>query len=305
MSSNFEQGGVLPVNKPAGVTSFDVVSRVRKLFGTKKVGHTGTLDPMATGILTVLVGRAVKASELLVCDDKGYRAGLQLGITTDTEDVTGNILTKSNHLPSEEEVEAVCSHYVGRIMQTPPMYSALKVDGRKLCDLARQGIEIERQAREIQIYSLSVNLDKPQEGKYILDVKCSKGTYIRTLCSDIGKELSCGGAMSSLVRTEAGGFTLEDCCTLEELEELEQSERYNRLIPIERLFYKYPKIDLPPFFERLAKSGNEIYQKKIGTCFETGEKIAVYGQDGFFAVGEVREYADGSAIKPIKQFLIG
>ena len=136
MSECFEFSGALPINKPDGITSFDVVSKIRRLYGTKKVGHTGTLDPMATGVLTVLVGRAVKASDFLVCDDKNYRAGLLLGITTDTEDTTGKVLTTSDAIPSEDEVRRVCSEFVGKIQQIPPMYSALKVDGQKLCDLA-------------------------------------------------------------------------------------------------------------------------------------------------------------------------
>ncbi len=304
MSGNIEYSGVLPINKPEGITSFDVVSKIRKLFGTKKVGHTGTLDPMARGVLTVLVGRAVKASDFLVCDDKSYRAGLLLGITTDTEDTTGEILTSCDKLPSEDEVKDACLKFTGKIMQTPPMYSALKVDGQKLCDLARRGVEVERQSREIEIYSLSVTPDNPEEGRYILDVDCSKGTYIRTLCADIGKELSCGGVMSSLQRTRAGGFTLDDCYSLEQLEEMNEEARMSCLIPIDRLFANYGKVTLPPFFEKLARSGNEIYQKKIGSSFFLGERVTLYGKDGFFAIGEVREYPEGSAIKPIKQLVL-
>lgn len=299
-----EYSGALPINKPAGITSFDVVSKIRKLFGTKKVGHTGTLDPMATGVLTILVGRAVKASDFLVCDDKGYRAGLLLGFTTDTEDTTGEVLTSCDKLPNEEEVKNACLKFMGKIKQTPPMYSALKVDGQKLCNLARQGIEVERQPREIEIYSLSVTPDKPDEGRYSLDIDCSKGTYIRTLCADIGKELFCGGVMSSLQRTKAGGFTLEDCYTLEQLEEMDEGERFACLIPIDSLFANYGKAVLPPFFEKLARTGNEIYQKKIGSNFQLGERVTLYGKDGFFAIGEVREYSEGSAIKPIKQLVL-
>lgn len=304
MKQNSEFSGVLPVYKPEGITSFDVVSKVRRLFGTKKVGHTGTLDPMATGVLTVLVGRAVKASDFLVCDDKSYRAGLLLGITTDTEDVTGEVLTRSDKLPTAEEVGQTCRGFTGKIMQTPPMYSALKVDGKKLCDLARRGIEVERQPREIEIYSLSVTEVSSLEGKYFLDVECSKGTYIRTLCADIGKSLFCGGVMSSLERTRAGGFSVEECYFLDRLEEMTIEERIDSLIPIDRMFEDLEKVVLPTFFEKLAKSGNEIYQKKIGSHIPLGQKVAMYGEGGFFAIGEVREYPDGSAIKPIKQMVL-
>ena len=304
MKENFELSGGLLINKPEGVTSFDVVSKVRKLFSTKKVGHTGTLDPMATGVLTVLVGRGVKAADFLVNHDKSYRAGLLLGITTDTEDITGKVLEKCDKLPTEEQVRDACARFVGNIKQIPPMYSALKVNGRKLYDLARQGIEVEREAREISIYSLSVTEVSASEGKYILDVSCSKGTYIRTLCADIGRELGCGGVMSSLERSSLGGFGLDMCTTLKELEDESFEERCKRIIPLDTLFSGYKKAVLPPFFEKLARSGNEIYQKKISTRFEDGEIIALYGERGFFAVGEVRQYPEGSAIKPIKQLVL-
>ena len=296
-----EPSGVILLNKPAGFTSHDCVNKIRRLFNTKKVGHTGTLDPMATGVLPILIGRAAKASDLLVCDDKKYRAGIKLGITTDTEDTSGNILTETDKIPSPDEVLAVCREFVDDIKQVPPMYSALKVDGQKLVDLARKGVTVEREARPITIYSLDVESTDCESG-YILTVHCSKGTYIRTLCADIGARLGCGAAMSSLERLASGGFELEKCITLGELEEMDYGARCALLRPVESLFADLPAVKLSPFFEKLARSGCEIYQKKIGTAFHLGDRVRVYGVGGFFALGEVRDFTDGSAVKVIKLF---
>ena len=303
MSENkFEPCGVLIVNKPQGITSHDVVGKIRKLYGTRKVGHTGTLDPLATGVLVILLGRAAKAAEYLVADRKTYRAGLTLGITSDTEDITGKILTQSNDIPTREQVMSACGEFLGKIKQIPPMYSALKVDGKKLYDLAREGIEVERKARDIEIFRLDVTpTDKANE--YELLVECSSGTYIRTLCADIGATLACGGVMSALHRVVAGGFSIENSYTLEELEAMEISERYSLLAPTESLFEDCPKVLLPGFYEKLCRSGCEIYQNKVKTDFEVGARVRICTQKGeFFALGEVREYENGTAIKSIKMF---
>jgi len=297
-----ELGGVLVVNKHGGVTSHDIVNKIRRLYGTKRVGHTGTLDPMATGVLVVLVGRAAKAAEYLVCDEKSYRATLKLGVCTDTEDITGTIITTSDSLPSIEEVQSVCREFVGKIKQVPPMYSALKVGGRKLCDIARSGCEVEREAREIEIFSL-VCTPTDSASEYILDVKCSSGTYIRTLCADIGARLGCGGVMATLERTEAGGFDLSRAHTTDELEKMSEDEREALLIPTEKLFKSLKRVDLPEFYEKLCRNGCEIYLKKIKKELDVGERVTLYGADGkFFALGEVREYESGRAIKSIKAF---
>lgn len=291
--------GVLLIHKPYGITSFDVVARVRRLYGTKQVGHTGTLDPIATGLLPVLVGRAVKASEFLTEKDKEYIAGLRLGITTDTEDITGSILTETQTIPSREAVLTTANSFVGEIMQVPPMYSALKVGGEKLVDLARRGITIEREARPITIHALDIEGDGAD---YKMRVFCSKGTYIRTLCADIGAKLGCGGAMSSLIRTKTGGFTLENAYTLEALEAMTPEERASLLLPTETLFTHLPKATLSDFFARLSRNGCEIYLKKIGADIPLGTLLRVYDKDGFYAIGEVREYPDGNAIKLLKRF---
>ena len=300
---NFE-GGVICINKPKDFTSHDVVGKLRRLFGTRQVGHTGTLDPMATGVLTVMIGRAVKASEYLTAEDKAYTAGVRLGITTDTEDVSGKVLTRfCGDLPCLSQVKAAAEQLTGDIMQTPPMYSALKVDGKKLVDLARKGVEVERQARPITVRKFEVQ-PTDEADEFILHVECSKGTYIRTLCSDLGNILGCGAAMSSLNRTASGAFTLADSYTPEQIEAMPFEERLSLLCPIERLFSSLPAVNLGDFFARLAHCGCQLYQKKLRTGFPVGERVRLCDKDGFFALGEVREYEDGTAIKPIKQFKI-
>ena len=295
-------GGILPIYKPAGITSHDVVNKVRRLYGTKRVGHAGTLDPMATGVLVVLVGRAAKACEYISSDRKGYRAGMRLGITTDTEDTTGEILTKCDDIPAADAVSAACADFVGKIKQIPPMYSALKVNGQKLYDLARQGVVIEREAREIEVFSLDCEpTDSPAD--YILDVKCSGGTYIRTLCADIGARLGCGAAMSALERTEACGISLSECHTLEAIEEMSEDERADLLLPTERLFSDLKAVKLPAFFEKLFRDGCPIYQKKIKTAIPLGERVRIANEKGeFFALGEVADRDGESVIKSVKIF---
>ncbi len=294
--------GIVIVNKHAGVTSNDIVIKLRRLFGTRQVGHTGTLDPMATGVLPVLIGRAVKASENITAENKRYTAHLKLGITTDTEDTTGTVLTTASKIPSEEDVLAACTAFTGEILQTPPMYSALKVNGRKLVDLAREGITVERQARPITIHDLQTR--RLAEDLYELDVCCSKGTYIRTLCADIGAKLGCGGAMARLTRTESGPFTLAESVTIEQLEAMTEAERVGHVIPLEKFFLDCPAVDLPAFYARLARNGCEIYQKKIRTDLPVGTVVRMIHDGVFFALGEVRDYPDGSAVKAIKIFVL-
>lgn len=296
-----EPNGVLIVNKHQGATSHDIINKIRRLYGTRRVGHTGTLDPLATGVLVVLIGRAAKAAEYLSADRKSYIATLRLGITTDTEDTTGEILTTSGNIPTEEKVRAAVSSFSGDIKQIPPMYSALKVGGQKLCDLARQGVSIEREARDITIHS--IDCQKLSDTDYRLDVDCSSGTYIRTLCADIGSSLGCGGAMATLNRTSAGDFRIENSYSISQLEEMSEDDRLSLLLPIESLFSELPEIKLAPFFERLSRNGCEIYQKKIKTSFDIGTRVRLCNDQGdFYALGEVFDYKDGSAVKAIKLF---
>ena len=294
-----EISGLVLVNKPCGITSQAVVNRVKRLFGVSKAGHTGTLDPLATGVLPVLIGRAVKASEFMLTEDKHYGATLLLGETRDTEDVTGELITYSDSVPGEREVVNTVGTFIGEIMQTPPMYSALKVGGRKLCDLAREGITVDRDARPVRIYSMSAK--RLSEREYFLDVRCSKGTYIRTLCADIGAALGCGGVMKTLVRLSVSGYSLDESHTLDELEAMGE-DRFSLVRPVEEIFSKYPRITLPDFFSRLAHSGLEIYLKKIGESYKVGDIVRLYDKNGFFAVGEVRSFDGGDAVKPIRQF---
>ena len=296
-----EYSGVLLIDKPAGKTSHDIVWAVRRLYHTKRVGHTGTLDPMATGVLVVLVGRAAKAAEYLSVKDKTYRAVLRLGLTTDTEDVTGQTLTVSGDIPSPERVCEVAHGFVGEILQTPPMYSALKVNGQKLVDLARRGIKIERKPRPVTVHRISC--EHLEGNDYALEVTCSSGTYIRTLCADIGSALGCGGVMAALRRTETGGFSLDDCHTVADLEQLGEQERATLLLPCEQLFAELAAVALPPFYEKLCRSGCEIYQKKIGTDYKEGTRVRLCSARGeFFALGEVQSFENGTAIKAIKTF---
>lgn len=294
------KNGVIIINKEEGLTSQAVVNRVKRFLGADKAGHTGTLDPMATGVLPVLVNRGVKASEFMLTSDKHYCATLLLGTTTDTEDVTGEILSVSENIPDEDKVLVTIESFVGEYLQTPPMYSALKVGGKKLYELARDGVEIEREARAVTIHSIKAK--RLTEKEYYIDVECSKGTYIRTLCKDIGERLGCGGTMKTLERCEASGFTLSDGITLSELEALEAEKRWERVLPVEHIFREKGKVCLPPFFARLARSGQQIYLKKIGASLVLGEIVRLYDDGEFFAIGEVMDFDGELAIKPIRQF---
>ena len=297
------KSGIIVLKKEEGMTSQTATNKTKRIMGADRAGHTGTLDPLATGVLPILIGRAVKASEYMLSSDKYYRATLRLGLTTDTEDVTGTTLTQTDELPEERDVLECISSFIGKSKQIPPMYSALKVGGKKLCDLARSGVEIEREARDITIHSISA--EKINERDYAIDVHCSKGTYIRTLCADIGKKLGTGGCMAMLERTRASVFTLEDAVTLAELEAMSEEERIAKIIPVERIFEHLECIKLPDFFTRLASCGAEIYLSKIGVSLPEGTMVRLYSKDGFFALGEVRAFEGGLAIKPVKQFNTG
>ena len=300
MEKTSELSGLVIVNKEEGITSQGVVNRVKRIFGVGKAGHTGTLDPMATGVLPVLIGRGVKASEFMLTGEKHYGATLLLGVRTDTEDVTGNILSECEVDIGEDEVYTAIEKFVGNIMQTPPMYSALKVGGKKLCDLARRGETVEREARPVTVYSIKPTRINDRE--YYLDVECSKGTYIRTLCADIGEALGVGGTMKTLTRLTASGYGIDEARTLSELEALSDEERLGAVYPVEGVFEKYESVTLSDFFARLAHAGQEIYLHKIKKSFKVGDVLRIYDSLGFFAVGEVREFDGKPAIKPIRQF---
>ncbi len=295
--------GVIIINKHAGVTSHQIISSLRMLYDTSRVGHTGTLDPMATGVLPVLLGRAAKASDYLMMHDKEYVCEMKLGITTDTEDVTGKLLTQSDEIPDEEAVLEACASFVGKIEQIPPMYSAIKVDGRKLVDIAREGREVERKPRKIEIYAIDAH--KVSTDLYSMRVACSKGTYIRTLCSDIGKKLGCGAAMASLVRTKTGKFTLDDAVTMEELDNMTFEERLTLPKPVETLFLDLPVVNVSDFYAKLFRNGTELYQKKLKMSFPDGQLIRIRNRGEFIALGRAAEGENGAMIKSEKLFVPG
>ena len=294
--------GVIVINKHEGVTSHRIVQIMRKFFDTPRIGHTGTLDPMATGVLPILVGRAVKASDFLVAEDKEYIAEMTLGVRTDTDDITGEILEKCDEIPSEDKVFEAISSFIGEIEQIPPMYSAIKVGGVKLVDLAREGITIERKSRNVKINS--IESEKISENVYKMRISCSKGTYIRTLCHDIGEKLGCGAAMSALERTKSGSFTIENSYTIEDLEKLTIEERAKLVMPTEELFMDCPAIDVNDFYAKLIRGGTELYQKKLGTCYDIGQFVRVKHNNVFIALGQIGEYDAGSAVRPVKLFVL-
>ena len=294
------KNGLIIVNKEAGMSSQAVVNKIKKLLGVDKAGHTGTLDPMATGVLPVLIGRAVKASEFLLTSDKHYRATFRLGIQTDTEDITGKVISESENIPDESSVMEAINSMLGKSMQIPPMYSAIKIQGKKLYDLAREGKTVERESRPIEIFEIKGK--KISENEYEIDVKCSKGTYIRTICADIGKKLGCGAVMTSLCRRSAAGYSTSWGHTLAQIEGVAEERREVFVLPIDKLFPDKKEIILPPFFARLARCGVPIYQKKIGTDIPKDEIVKLSDENGFFALGQAVSLDDGEAIKPIRQF---
>ena len=266
--------GIIIIDKPAGWTSMDVCAKLRGILKTKKIGHAGTLDPMATGVLPVFVGQATRAVSFAEGGEKEYVAGLRLGRTTNTQDTEGETLTQSPVTVGREELEAVLPRFTGEISQIPPMFSAIKINGQKLYDLARQGKEVERKARTVTIFALEV-VEQVSETDYILRIRCSKGTYVRTLCHDIGQALGCGGCMFSLRRTMAAGFTLDESVTLEQMQEGGEA----LLRPTDSLFRDRPDYRLKTEKqEERCRNGNPFF---IQENLPEGE-YRIYGREGAF-----------------------
>ena len=285
--------GIILINKPQNFTSFDVVAVVRRKFGTKKVGHGGTLDPMATGVLPVFIGCATKAVDLLPDSGKSYRAGFRLGLTSDTLDIWGEL---SEEVPVDIEkaaLEAVLERFRGEIEQTPPMYSALKVGGRKLCDLARQGIEVERKARKITISRLDLLAFDGKNG--VIEVDCSTGTYIRSLVDDIGKALGTGAVMTELCRTRACGFELSECVSIEELRENPLDEL--KLLSVENVFRDFPATVLDEVQTRMYLNGVRLDADRLAEKPPLDELIRVYGNGEFIGVAKVNEEREFVSVK--------
>ena len=264
--------GIIIVDKPAGWTSQDVTAKLRGVFQTRRIGHGGTLDPMATGVLPVFVGRATRGVEFFEHADKVYEATLRLGLSTDTEDTTGNTLDERPVCVSQEDVAAVLPQFTGQIQQIPPMYSAIKIGGKKLCDLARDGIEVERAPRAVTIHSIDVAPISKDE--YALTVHCSKGTYIRTLCADIGEKLGCGATLSYLRRTQAGAYTIEMAHTFEEIGE--KPEAF--LLSVDSLFSQHSAITIGGKSEQKCRNGAPVPCKDA----QDGALYRVYSESGEF-----------------------
>lgn len=272
--------GIINIYKEAGYTSFDVVAKLRGILRERRMGHTGTLDPQATGVLPVCVGKATKLCELLLDKEKAYEAVMLLGVTTDTEDLTGNVLKEQEARVTEAQVRAAAEKFTGVYGQVPPMYSALKVDGKRLYELAREGKEIERKPREVEIFENTPLFFETKENGFIktvsLRVRCSKGTYIRSLLRDMGEYLGCGACMQSLVRTQAGAFSIENALTLDEVEKARDEGRLSEiLLPIDSFLMKYPAVHVVPEFEKYLYNGNQLELSILS------EKIAPADGDGF------------------------
>ena len=281
--------GIVIVDKPQEWTSQDVTARLRRVFNTRRIGHGGTLDPMATGVLPVFVGRGTRGVEFFEHAEKTYEAVLQLGITTDTEDTSGTVLERKEVHISETEMSEILTQFRGKIMQVPPMYSALKINGQKLVDLARKGKTVERQPREIEIFELTMLEFTGDTAR--LRVRCSKGTYIRTLCKDIGEALGCGGCMAALRRVQAGEYTIEEAVPLQTLLEADNPETYLR--PVDTMFRNYPSVTLSSNQEKRCRNGNSF---SVG--LEPGTYRA-YGKSGEFLM--LAKVEDG-VMSTIKSF---
>lgn len=295
--------GIIVIHKEAGFTSHDVVAKMRGICKQKKIGHTGTLDPQATGVLPVCLGSGTKLCDMLTDKDKEYVAELLLGVETDTQDTTGSVLRECPVEVSEEKVRAAVMSFQGAYQQIPPMYSALKVDGKKLYELARAGKEVERKAREVYIHEIEILEMALPVVK--MRVACSKGTYIRTLCADIGEKLGCGGTMKSLKRTRVGSYSLEAAVTLSELEALRDENRLEEVLhAVDSAFAGCPKLHVRQEFCRLIDNGNSFYpnQTQEKQKYDEGEWVAVYREDGSF-VGVYAFDAGRKWYKPVKMFL--
>lgn len=293
--------GIINVYKEAGFTSHDVVAKLRGIVKQKKIGHTGTLDPDATGVLPVCLGNATKLCDMLTDKSKEYVTTMRLGFCTDTQDISGEVLDKREVSVSKEEVEEAIMSFVGRYDQIPPMYSALKVNGKKLYELAREGIEVERKARNIEIISIDIlDIKLPD---ITMMVHCSKGTYIRTLCHDIGIKLGCFATMVTLERTKVAGFLLENARTLSEIETYVKENKLEDILAKTEDMFEFASVRVAPPFEKLLMNGNPIYLNQILEKIRIGDKeqVKVYAKDKFCAIYQCDETRN--MLKPVKMFL--
>jgi tRNA pseudouridine synthase B len=296
--------GIINIFKEKNFTSHDVVAKMRGILKQKKIGHTGTLDPDATGVLLVCLGNATKLCDIITDRTKEYEAEMLFGVTTDTQDISGKVIKTSDVIPSDEEIKKAIEKFSKSYMQLPPMYSALKVNGKKLVDLAREGVEVERKKRLVNIYSLDILELKYPKAK--LRVKCGKGTYIRTLCHDIGESLGCGASLTSLIRTEVSGFRAENAITLNTLEKLRDEDKIKDiLISTDRVFESLKKLYVNDESRKYAYNGNKLNNKnftKLDTYFSNNEKVCIYDLDKKF-LGVYEFLENENAFKPYKLFL--
>ena len=275
--------GILCVNKPQDFTSFDVIAKLRGILKMKRLGHAGTLDPMATGVLPVFVGTATKACDILPNNEKSYRAGFRFGVSSDTQDITGKITAEYDKKVTERDILEILPSFKGNILQTPPMYSAVQVDGKRLYDLARQGIEVERKKREIFIDDIKLESFDANKQEGVLFIACSKGTYIRTIINDIGDSLQCGGIMTDLVRLSSSGFKLADCYDFEQIQNAcADGTIENLIIPIDRAFEVLPKITLNEHQTKLYRNGVKLDLKRVRGIKQNIDSYRVYGSDSSF-----------------------
>ena len=274
--------GILPVNKPKGWTSFDVVAKLRGVMKIKRLGHAGTLDPMATGVLPVFVGKATKACDILPDTKKIYTAGFRLGVSTDTLDITGRVIRENADKVTTDQLERIRQRFVGEITQLPPMYSAVKVDGKRLYQLAREGKTVQRTPRKCIVHSIEIISydDRTREGK--MTISCEKGTYVRTIIDDMGNALGTGAVMTSLVRTYSAGFDIAQCLTMEQIEEICKQGRISDVImPVEKAFEMYGGIRLDRRLTELYKNGVKLYRSQLKEE-QQGDIFRVFGSDGSF-----------------------
>ena len=280
--------GIILLDKPKDITSFGAVARVRRICGEKKCGHTGTLDPMATGVLTIMLGGATRFCELLPSHDKAYIASFRLGTVTDTLDITGKVLETREVNATAEQVKEKAKDFVGDISQLPPMYSAVSVNGQRLYDLARQGIEVERKAREVTVFSIDFLAENEQTGEYEISVECSSGTYIRTLIADLGEALGCGAVLTDLRRTKANGFEISKAVTLEELEEaMKNGEIESVLIPVDKALEEYPVIKVSEAQAKRFRNGGELDLQRLKYPRMLGLFRVYDPEDNFIGLGEI------------------
>lgn len=296
--------GILNIYKEQGFTSHDVVAKLRGICKQKKIGHTGTLDPDAVGVLPVCLGKATKVCDLLTDKDKTYEAVLQLGVVTDTQDMSGEILSKQEVSVSRDEIEEAVMSFVGDYDQIPPMYSALKVNGKKLYELAREGKVVERKARRITIHEIEISKINMEQKTVTMTVSCSKGTYIRTLCHDIGEKIGCGGAMATLKRTKVSSFMIQDSLTLSEVEELvKEGTIEEHLVKVDSLFASLPAVTVSKKYQKYVDNGNKIQISFLTEPVRTSpnQEFRVYDEDQRF-VG-IFEAENRKTLKPKKMFL--